>query len=167
MNKKIQTILEQHRSDRTRLIDMLWEVQRQHGYIPDEAVSELAEGLNMSCGDIRETSSFYHFFHDQPTGKYRIYLSDTVISRMNGYPEVRDALEQAAGTRMGTVDPSQTFGLFDTACIGLSDQEPAMLVDDVVFTRLTAEKVTEIVSRLKQGETPQQIVEILQYVTNN
>ncbi|WP_027856534.1 NAD(P)H-dependent oxidoreductase subunit E [Marinobacterium jannaschii] len=158
MKREIVSILKQYASDRTRLIDMLWQVQRRHGYIPDKAVTELARGLNMSRGDIRETSSFYHFFHDQPCGKYRIYLSDTVISRINGYQQVREALEQAAGTRMGTVDSSQTFGLFDTACIGLSDQGPAMLVDDVVFTRLTPEKVSKIIRRLKQGETPQQIV---------
>jgi [NiFe] hydrogenase diaphorase moiety large subunit len=43
------------------------------------------------------------------------------------------------------------FGLFETPCIGLSDQEPAMMIDSVVFTRLTPESVADIIAQLKTG----------------
>lgn len=153
MHTDIEAILECHHSDKTRLMDMLWEVQRQQGFISDEAVTALSVGLNMSRHDIRETLTFYHFFRDKPSGKHKIYLADTVIARMNGYDEVREALEQACGCAFGSVDESGTFGLYDTNCIGLSDQEPAMMVDEVVFTNLTPEKVSDIITRLKQGES--------------
>lgn len=157
MHKKIRKILKQYHSDPTRLIDILWDVQHLYGYIPDESVAQLASGLYMSAQDIRETSSFYHFFHDRPAGKYRIYLSNTVIARMNGYQAVYDALERESGAEFGSTDSSDTFGLFETACIGLSDQEPAMLIDKVVFTQLTAQKVTAILGALKQGMSPDDI----------
>ncbi|MEH6576109.1 MAG: NAD(P)H-dependent oxidoreductase subunit E [Amphritea sp.] len=157
MHKKIRKILKKYCSDRTRLIDILWDVQHLYGYIPDESVTQLASGLNMSAQDIRETSSFYHFFHDRPSGKYRIYLGNTVIAKMNGYQAVHDALERESGAKFGVTDDSGTFGLFETACIGLSDQEPAMLIDNVVFTRLTAKKVTAILSALRQGISPAKI----------
>ena len=44
------------------------------------------------------------------------------------------------------------FGLGDTPCIGLSDQEPAMLVDGVAFTDLTPARVAAIVAALKGQE---------------
>lgn len=157
MHKKIQKILKKYHSDRTRLIDILWDVQHLYGYIPDESVAQLASGLNMSPYDIRETSSFYHFFHDRPSGKYRIYLSNTVIAKMNGYQAVHDALKHESGAEFGATDESGTFGLFETACIGLSDQEPAMLIDNVVFTRLTPERVAVILGYLKQGKSPAEI----------
>lgn len=157
MNDKIRSLLQRHGADRTRLLDMLWEIQDDSGYIADEVLPELAEGLNMSADDIRETASFYHFFHDCPKGKYTCYLSNTVIAKMNGFDAVFDALERETGSTFGAVDPSGTFGLEETNCIGLSDQEPAMLVGKVVFTRLTPEKVAGIIQRLKQGETPEQI----------
>jgi NADH:ubiquinone oxidoreductase subunit E len=129
MNKEIQAILEQYHSDKTRLMDMLWDVQNQQDYICDEAVTSLAEGLNMSVDDVRETLSFYHFFKDRPFGKYKVYLCNTVIAKMGNYEQVRTALEQAVGTTFGSVDASGTFGLGDANCIGLSDQEPAMMVE--------------------------------------
>jgi len=58
---------------------------------------------------------------------------------------------------MNGVDPSGQFGLFETACIGLSDLEPAALIDFVPFTKLTSLKVKEIVARLKQGASPEAI----------
>ncbi len=98
---------------------------------------QIATAVNRTPLDIVETASFYHFFHSTPTGRHRIYLSNTVIAKMNGYQAVYDALERETGVRFGETDGAGMFGLFETPCIGLSDQEPAMMIDDVVFTRLT------------------------------
>ncbi len=157
MNRQIQSILQSHQHDKTRLIDMLWALQKENGYLSDEATSELAEGLNMSAYDVRETLSFYHFFCPRPFGKHKIYLADTVIAKMNGYAEVRTALQRATGAQFGSTDKTGQFGLADANCIGLSDQEPAMMVDDVVFTRLNADKVNHIIGQLKQGKTAAEI----------
>jgi [NiFe] hydrogenase diaphorase moiety large subunit len=154
---KIQTILESYHSDKTRLIDMLWDIHRLYGYLPPEAIRALATGLNMSEHDVRETSTFYHFFHHQPAGKHKIYLSSTVIAKMNGYQDVLDALIKETSANINSVSDNGTFGLYETSCIGLSDQEPAMMIDDVVFTRLTPNKISDIITRLKQGQSPEKI----------
>lgn len=156
--QKIHEILELYNSDRTRLMDILWDIQHQWGYIPDDVLPEMADKLGLTELDIRETYSFYHFFLGKPPAKHQIYLSDTVIARMHGYQEVHDALEQETGCVFGGKDATGTFGLEKAECIGLSDQEPAMLIGKEVFTRLTPEKVSQIVKRLKSGESPAEIV---------
>jgi len=75
---------------------------------------------------------------------------------MHGYQQVYEALERETGTRFGGPG-SADFGLFETACIGQSDHEPAMLIDDVVFTDLTPTSVANIISRLKRGQSPAEI----------
>ncbi len=152
MNPDIETVLRRHRYDGTRLIDILWDVQNLYGHIPDEHLPQMASGLNRSALDIVETASFYHFFHSTPAGRHRIYLSNTVIAKMNGYQAVRDALERETGVRFAETDAGGMFGLFETPCIGLSDQEPAMLLDGVVFTRLTPDTVADVVAGLKAGK---------------
>ena len=153
----IETILARHGSDRTRLIDILWDVQHLLGHIPRDVLPQLATALHTTPLDIVETASFYRFFRTEPAGRYPIYLSNTVIAKMHGYSAVYDALEQQTGARFGGADDSGTFGLFETSCIGLSDQEPAMLVDSVVFTRLTPEKVAHVVAQLRAGRSPVEI----------
>ena len=149
--KNIQKILAHYDADRTRLMDILWDVQHQWGYIPDDILPEMAQTLGLTELDIKETYSFYHFFRAKPPARHLIYLSDTVISRMGGYQEVHAALEQEAGCRFGA--PTEEFCLETTSCIGLSDQEPAMLIGKEVFTRLTPAKIASIIGRLKNGES--------------
>lgn len=157
MNDKIQAILERYDRDKTRLMDILWDVQRQQGYISEDAIASIGEGLTMSPDDVSETLTFYHFFLDKPFGKHQVYLCNTVIAKMHGYDQLRETLMQETGCSFGCVDRSGTFGLGDANCIGLSDQEPAMMIDDVVFTRLDSNKVKSIVAQLKQGKTAAEI----------
>ena len=157
MNADIETVLRRYGCDGTRLIDILWDVQNLYGHIPAEHLPQMAAALNRSPLDIVETASFYHFFHTTPSGRHRIYLSNTVIAKMNGYQAVYDALEQHTGVRFGDAGEEALFGLFETPCIGLSDQEPAMLIDGVVFTRLTPDTVADVIAQLKAGRTAAQI----------
>ena len=157
MSALVAELLERYDKDRTRLLDLLWDVQRERGYLPEPDLLALAEGLGTTLDDVRETATFYHLFHLGPAGRHRIYLADTVLGRMSGLAEVREALVRETGATMGGVDPTGTFGLFHTPCIGLSDQEPAMLVDDVVFTRLHPERVAEIIGAIRAGRTPAEV----------
>ena len=52
------------------------------------------------------------------------------------------------------------FGLFETPCIGLSDQETSALINFNAFTVLTPIKVKKIITKLKQGESIQSISKI-------
>jgi [NiFe] hydrogenase diaphorase moiety large subunit len=130
MNADIAVILDRHGTSRTELIDLLWDIQRSFGHIPAPAVHAVAEWMGLSPEDVLETASFYHFFHTKPSGRYRIYLSDTAVARTRGYRQVYDALEHHTGARFNG-PPTADFGLFETSCIGMSDHEPAMLIDDV------------------------------------
>ena len=104
MVAKIAAILDRHPRNRTGLIDILWDVQRNYGHIPADATQTIAGRLGLTPDDVLETASFYHFFHTRPSGRYRIYLCNTVIAKMHGYQEVYEALERETGTRFGGRD---------------------------------------------------------------
>ncbi|MCI4674949.1 NAD(P)H-dependent oxidoreductase subunit E [Mycolicibacterium litorale] len=150
------TVLDGRTRDRVGLLDILWDIQRRAGHISADAAGQVAEWLGLSVEDVLETATFYHFFHTEPSGRYRIYLSDNVIAKTRCYDRVREALERETGTRFG--GPGSTdFGLFETACVGMSDHEPAMLIDGIVFADLTPGSVAEIIGGLKSGRSPAQI----------
>jgi [NiFe] hydrogenase diaphorase moiety large subunit len=154
---KVNELLVKYGSDRTRLLDMLWEIHDEWGYLPSEVLAHLGDGLGMTLGEVQQTSTFYHLFRHRPSGRHQIYLSRTVVAKQHGYQEVLAALERETGAKFGQVDPTGTFGLFETHCIGLSDQEPAMLVDKVPFSRLRPGKVADIIHELRQGVSAAEI----------
>ena len=152
MNKKTKVIAEKYASDRTRLMDIFWDIQEENGYIPRKSLTVLEEQLKISKADLRETLSFYHFFHSAPAGDFTVHLNKDVASQLSGHAEVYAAFEQECGCKFGSVSKDGKFGLFETPCIGLSDQEPAALINLVPFTNLTPGKVKDIVAALRAGK---------------
>jgi [NiFe] hydrogenase diaphorase moiety large subunit len=137
--------------ERSRLLTRLWEFQNKDGYISDASVLELSQKLRVSKNEIEGVISFYHFFHRQPTGKYIIYLNNSILSEFKGFKKIKAAFEFETGCTFGKYGQSELFSLFETSCIGLSDQECAALINFQPVTHLTLKKVTTIVNQLKNG----------------
>ncbi|MBK8555954.1 MAG: NAD(P)H-dependent oxidoreductase subunit E [Lewinellaceae bacterium] len=137
--------------NRTQLLNRLWEFQRRSGYIRDEDIQACAQWLGLSSIEIEGVVSFYHFFHRKPAGAVSIYVDNSIIADHAGYADIVAAFETSTGAKLGGTDPSGLFGLFSTACIGLSDQSPAALINFQPFTLLTPEKVEHIVGQIRQG----------------
>ena len=155
---QIKPIILKHGKDPGRLLDILREVQAEQGRVPPEAVAEIAKALNLSQTDVRGVVTFYHFFSLNPRGGSSIYLNDSVTAWMNGRAAVAAAFEKEAGCAFGEVSPDGRIGLFPTSCVGMNDQEPAAIVDGVVFTRLTEARAVEIVRGLRAGKSAGDLV---------
>lgn len=151
MATSVQNIIEKYNKDKTRLMDILIDVQSERGHIPKATITQIANALDISHVDVEQTMSFYHFFSDKPTGKFAIYLNDSAVANMMGRQKVKETFENETGIKFGDVTPDGLIGLFDTACIGMNDQEPAALINGQVFTNLTPFRVKEIVRDIKAG----------------
>ena len=144
-------------SNRVELLDYLWKSQNEHGYIRQEDIEAYADALDISTVEVQGVVTFYHFLTLEPRGKYTIYLNNSPVAECKGFERVKEAFEMATGTHINGVDPSGQFGLFETACIGLSDMEPSALINFHPFTNLNSLKVRDIVGQLKQGANPADI----------
>lgn len=151
MRTKLKNIIAKYNNNKARLMDILLDIQSEFGFIPDEAVEVVAEETVLSKVDVEQTLSFYHFFTQKPVGEYAVYLNDSVVAFMKGRAEVAKAFEEEVGCVFGEVSKDGKIGLYNTACIGMSDQEPAAIINDTVFTSLTPLMVKEIVQKMKDG----------------
>ncbi|MDD3876631.1 MAG: NAD(P)H-dependent oxidoreductase subunit E [Bacteroidales bacterium] len=157
MKDRILNIVENFEKDPGRMMDILLEVQSEFGCVSHEAVSIIASALNVSEVDVTQTRSFYHFFTCQPVGKYAVYVNNSVVSCMKGMSEVVDEFEKVTGIKFGSKTQDGLISLHYTACIGMSDQEPAALINSVVFTELNREKVRKLVADMRAGKAVQEM----------
>ncbi len=155
MKDRILSIVETFGKDPGRMMDILLKVQAEFGCVSDEAVTLIASTLHISEVDVIQTRSFYHFFTSEPVGKYAIYLNNSVVSCMMGMADVADEFEKQTGVKFGNKTFDGLIGLYYTACIGMSDQEPAALINSVVFTGLTRDKVRNLVADMRAGKAVQ------------
>ncbi|HQQ60446.1 MAG TPA: NAD(P)H-dependent oxidoreductase subunit E [Kiritimatiellia bacterium] len=157
MEKNIEAITAKYRGDATRLMDILIDIQDELGCLTPATVARIAGVLGIPQVDVEQTVSFYHFFAREPRGRFAVYLNDSVVANFYGRAEVAAAFEIAAGCRFGEVSADGLLGLFHTACIGMSDQEPAALINGQVFPRLTPDKARALVAGMRAGKTIEEL----------
>lgn len=161
VKQDIRKICKSFNNDASRLLDVAREIQARFGCVSPEAMDLLQRELAVPRVAVQGLVSFYSFLSEKPKGKVVIRLCDDVVDRLSGYERVARAFAEELGIRMGETTPDGAFTLERTACIGMSDQAPAGLVNDVVLTELSTDKAREIVTELRAHMTPQRLVKKL------
>ena len=154
----IKGICQQHGNDRTRMMDIVRTVQAKFGCVSGEAMEIIARTLNTHRVEVHSVVSFYSFLSERPKGKVVIRLCNDIIDEMAGAAQVAQAFEDELGIQFGETTPDGQITLEYTPCIGMCDQAPAALVNDVVMTELNGDRAREIVRRLRKDLTPQKLV---------
>lgn len=150
METNLVDIIQAYNADTGRLVDILHDIQKEYGFISDENISELSNVLPLSEIDIRQTMSFYHFFEQKPA-QHRIYLNDSVMANLMGREAVKKSFEKELGISIGEIS-NDGIAFRSTSCIGMSDQEPAALIDDIIFPNLSPERVVSVIKGLREGK---------------
>jgi [NiFe] hydrogenase diaphorase moiety large subunit len=158
MGNAIDATIHKYKGDPTRLMDILIDIQSERGHLSDWTIDQIARLLDIPRVDVEQTVSFYHFFAKEPRGKYTVYLNDSVVAGFAGREKVKEAFEEAAGCTFGHVSADGLIGLFDTACMGMSDQEPAALINEQVFPSLTPQKVRSLVDGMRVGLSMEELM---------
>jgi [NiFe] hydrogenase diaphorase moiety large subunit len=153
-DQDLHDLLASFGADRSRLMDVVIEIQRRFGYVSDDAVGIIAAGLGIHAVEVNETVSFYAFLDRRPRGRHRVRLSKTPVSIMHGATTVAEAFEQALGVSVGETTADGAFTLEWTSDIGWADQEPAALIDGAVLTELTPADVPAIIAALRRQPDP-------------
>ena len=145
-------------NDRSRLMDIAIAVQNKYGQISGEAMEIISRELKTHRVEVESVVTFYAFLNEQPKGRVVIRVCNDVVDRMFGADLVERAFEQALGIKVGQTTADSRFTLERTACLGMSDQAPAALVNDVIVTDLTPQKAHEVVRELASSMDPKKLV---------
>ena len=119
------------------------------GYVPLQAVVEIAELLGLAPAQVQDTLSFYGFFpQDKPQGTHRIWMCRSLSCAAREGEELLDYLAKKLGIGPGQTTPDGRITLEFAECIGACDGAPAMLVDHTTHRDLSKEKIDRIVESL-------------------
>lgn len=150
--KRIEQCCQQFTNDPKRMLDILWAVQDELGWISTDTMQTIAQLTGTRRVQIEGVVSFYHFFKTRPQGKFVIHLCDDIIDRHQGMPEVEQCLKSLLKTEIGQTTEDGLFSVHRTPCIGMSDQAPAAIINNAVLTRLSPAKIKKIIHKLKHSE---------------
>lgn len=157
-SKLVKEICDRYGNDSSRLMDIALEVQKKLGCVAPDAIDILSAVLNVPRVSVDSLVSFYAFMSEERKGSIVIRICNDVVDMMQGTKQVAEAFSKELGIPVGGTTEDGAFTLEYTPCIGMCDQAPAALVNDVVVTRLTAEKAAAVVKELKKHKDPFRLV---------
>jgi formate dehydrogenase subunit gamma len=143
----VRGIVARHKGRPGPLLEILHAVQDALGYVPGAAVPLIAEGLNLSRAEVHGVVSFYHHFRQAPGGAHtvRVCRAESCQS-MQG-----EALAEHAKRRLGIDFHGTTadgrFSLEPVYCLGNCACSPAIMIDEQLHGRVTAERFDALISQ--------------------
>jgi len=146
----VDSILDQHGRDPTRLLQVLIAAQDLQGWLPPALISRVAAGLGLSRARVEGVAGFYSFLYLKPVGRYRVLFSDNIVDRMLGSQELMAAMAGKLWLEPGRVSEDGLVSVDATSCTGMGDQGPAILVNGRAVTRLTHQRVNEICDLIRR-----------------
>ena len=69
---------------------------------------------------------------------------------MKGKSDIIQTLEEMLKIKVGETTADNQFSLLETNCIGWCHKAPAILINEMPYTELTSEKVSEIIKDYMQ-----------------
>jgi len=136
--------------DKTRLMDVVREVQAQLGCVSGEAIDLIAQELSTTRIAVEGVVTFYAFLSKQQKGQAIIRLSECPSCLGQQGHETAQAVEKALGIGFGQTTPDGRITLEHTACVGLCDQGPAGMVNGVLIAGLTPDKVGQFIKAIRE-----------------
>ena len=136
----VRNIVTKTGTDRENLLPILQEVTRHERYLSEEAITQIAKAMDLSCAEVYGVASFYTFLDTVPRGQNIIRICKTISCYMAGKDKIVRAIEKKLRIKLGETTPDNRFTFLATNCIGWCHKGPAMLINDKVYTELTAEK---------------------------
>ena len=144
-------------NDKHRMLDILHDVQDQYRWISPASMETIAEATELTRVQVEGVASFYSFFSLAPRGRVTIRICDDIVDRYAGLDKVMEAFEKTLGIKVGQTSADGAVSLETTPCIGMCDQAPAAMINDVIVTNLTVDKARQIAEALKSGQSPEQV----------
>lgn len=138
------------------LLPILHDIQDAVGYVPPEAVSDIAAALNLSRAEVHGVISFYHHFRSEPAGRNVMQIcraeacramgSERLWTHACGRLSMDAAHADGAATAHGVTSVDGAFTLQPVYCLGLCSSSPAMALNDKVHARVDEDKFDALVA---------------------
>jgi len=151
---EIRRILNKSSRKKRNLIPILQKVQGRLGYLPREAMLEIARFLDIPEVDVYSVVTFYNQFRLNPPGNHSIRVCLGTACHMKGGYITLDAWKRRLGVDVKQTTPDREFDLDTVACVGCCVMAPVTVVDDKPEGKVEPTKVDGILLAFEreQGE---------------
>ena len=148
MPDELAKIVAEFKGEKGALIPILQKVQEKFGYLPKEAISEIAKSCGMSESEVFGVASFYAQFYFTPRGKHTVKVCLGTACHVRGAAQIVQVVEDHLGIQAGETTEDYRYTYEVVYCLGSCGLAPVAMVDDHVVGHLVPENMIQILEDL-------------------
>jgi NADH-quinone oxidoreductase subunit E len=150
--RRVDGIIARYPRKLAAMLPVLWEVQRERGWISPEAMEWVAARLECSPAAVQSVVTFYTMFDDQPVGKWKLQVCRTLSCELMGARRIVDHLRDRLGIDPGETTPDGMFTLQEVECLASCGTAPMMQVNLKFYEHLTPQRIDMLLAELRGKE---------------
>ena len=112
------------------LLPILHAVQEAIGFVPADAVSLIAQQLNLSRAEVHGVVTFYHYFRTRRGGKHVVHLCRAEACQSVGAAALERHAKRSLGVDFHGTTADGTVTLEPVYCLGNCAWGPALMIDE-------------------------------------
>jgi len=132
---------------------VLQDVQKNDGYISEEAMRAMSQGLGMPLIEVYRAASFYKAFRLKPSGKNVLTMCMGTACHVRGARLLLDQAIGQLGIKPGEVTPDGLFSIERVNCLGACALGPIVNVNGSYYHNMTPGKLRKLIETLSRQET--------------
>jgi NADH-quinone oxidoreductase subunit E len=148
---EIRAVAKRYPDPRSAIMPALHIAQEEHGWLPREAIEQVAEALDLTPAYCMSVASFYDMFHLEPVGRHMVEVCTNVCCGLVNAQAVLEAFELGLGVAPGETTPDGEVTLRAVECLGGCSTPTIVAVDHHYRQWVTPEEVPVIVQELRNG----------------
>lgn len=145
----LQEVLEEYETKPGAVIPVLQKAQEIYGWLPEEVLRVVAEGMNVPLSKIYGVATFYSQFYLKRRGRHIVQQCDGTACHVRGAARIIDMVEKHLGIKAGETTPDYRVTYEVVYCLGSCGLAPVAMVDDKMVGQLVPEKMIEVLDSLQ------------------
>ncbi|PVA11188.1 formate dehydrogenase subunit gamma [Pelagivirga sediminicola] len=145
-HEDLRAIVSDHMHLEGPMLPMLHAIQADFGYIPEDAISVIADMLNMTRAEVYGVVTFYHDFRKAPAGRHVVRICRAEACQSVGGTALSEAALARLGIGWGGTTANGAVTVEPVYCLGLCACGPAAMVDGKVVGRLDAARLDALLA---------------------
>jgi NADH-quinone oxidoreductase subunit E len=143
---EVDTIIGKYQGDRSALIQVLIEIQRQNRWLSKDALKRVSQSLGVALTQIYHIATFYKAFSLTPKGRHSVTVCLGTACQVRGAPRLLDKVTENLKIKEGETSADMQFSLDTVRCLGCCALGPVMVVDGEYYGKPSGKEVEQIIS---------------------
>jgi NADH-quinone oxidoreductase subunit E len=125
-------------------------VQQEQGWVSAEAEEGIAAYLGMAPIAVKEVTTFYNMYNQQPVGQFKLNVCTNLPCQLRDGQQALVHLCEKLGIEDGGTTPDGLFTVAKCECLGACADAPVMLVNDrQMVSYMSNDRLDALIDTLK------------------